>query len=336
LNIYQLKNDFHLELGGVLPEMKIAYHTYGTLNAAKNNVIVVVHALTANSDVSDWWNGLFGEGNLFDPSRYFIICANNLGSPYGSTCADDTHPMTGQRYGLDFPAVTIRDTAVAYLELLDHLGIHQIKMLMGGSCGGNIAQEMAILKPGLFDSLVMLCCSAKETPWVIAIHESQRMAMHVDSTFHLNNSIAGKEGLRASRAMALPYYRSHVSFVERQSEESLEKTSNFKAASYLKYQGEKFVNRFNAHCYYSLLSVLDTHNVGRGRQSVEDALEKIKAKTLVIGFDTDLLIPTVEQIYLSKHIQSAAYAEIKTIFGHDAFLIENDKILEAIQLHIDI
>ena len=334
MNDLKIAGDFDLELGGSIRDIKIRYHTYGTLNSKKDNVIIIVHALTANSDAEDWWKGLFGKGNVFDPTKHFIICANNLGSPYGTTSADDKNPTTGNRYGLDFPKVTIKDTAVLYLKLIEELGIHQVHLLMGGSCGGNIAQEMAIMKPDLFENMVLLCCSARETPWVIAIHESQRMAMHVDTTLYNNNSVAGKEGLRAARAMALPYYRSHISFVHRQAEDSFEKTSNFKAASYLKYQGEKFVNRFNAHCYYTLLSVLDTHNVGRGMDSMSDALEQIKSNSLVIGFSTDLLIPTVEQKFLADHIPNAEYEEIDTIYGHDAFLIETDKIREVIMKHL--
>ncbi|MEE9374102.1 MAG: homoserine O-acetyltransferase [Saprospiraceae bacterium] len=323
--------DFDLELGGVIKDVNILYHTYGDLNEDKDNVIVVIHALTASSDMADWWKGLYGPGNFFDPEKYFIICANNLGSPYGTTCADDINPDTGSRYGLDFPKVTIRDTARLHLILLKDLGIEKVKFIIGGSCGGNIAQEMAIINPSAIESLILLCCSAQETPWVIAIHESQRMAMHVDSSFHVNNTIAGKEGLRAARAMALPYYRSHTSFVKQQSEDSIFKINNFKAASYIKYQGEKFVKRFNSHCYYTLLNVLDTHNVGRGRESIIKALRQIKAKTLVIGFDSDLLIPIKEQKFLAEHIPNAAYAEISTIFGHDAFLIETDLIKAKIR-----
>ena len=335
MNTYHLKEKFELELGGSISGLKIGYHTYGTLNEDKSNVIFAVHALTANSDVSDWWSGLFGENRLFDPNKYFIICANNLGSCYGTTCADDINPDNEKRYGLDFPRITIRDTAVLHQLLLDHLGIDKVKFLIGGSCGGNISQEMAILNPDAFENMILLCCSAKESPWVIGIHESQRMAMNVDPTLHQNNSIAGSEGLRAARAMALPYYRSFISFVERQSESDINKTSNFRAASYLKYQGEKFVNRFNAHSYYTLLSTLDTHNVGRNRSSIKEALKEIKARTLVIGFNTDLLIPTGEQKFLAENIPNAKYEEIETLFGHDAFLIETDLILEKIKNHFD-
>jgi len=336
LKDHNLDISFELEHGHSLSEANIRYHTYGKLNAQKSNVIVAVHALTASSDVSDWWKGLFGTGKFFDPEKYFIICANNLGSSYGTTCANDVNPDNGKRYGLDFPQFTIRDTARLHLELLKALNISQVKFLIGGSCGGNISQEMAIIQPNLFKNMILLCCAVKESPWLIGIHESQRMAMNVDPTLHQNNAVAGNEGLRAARAMVLPYYRSFESFVAKQSETDQNKTTNFRAASYLKYQGEKFVNRFSAHAYYTLLSALDTHNIARNRESVTKALNQITANTLVIGFDTDLLIPTSEQKTIADGISHSHYSEISTLFGHDAFLIEAEKINRAINQYFNL
>lgn len=330
----QLSNPFHLETGGTLAKPTIAYNTYGTLNAAKNNVIVIVHALTANTVVPEWWGGLFGQSNVFDPEKYFIVCANNLGSPYGTTSPKHSDPTTGERYGLQFPFFTIRDTAKLHIHLLKHLGIEQIHLMIGGSCGGNIAQEMAIEWDEKIDNLVLLCCSAVESAWAIAIHESQRITLKIDPTFQENTPTAGQAGLKAARAIALPYYRSHPSFKIRQAETDLNKLKDFKAASYIDYQGVKFVNRFDVHCYYLLMNTLDTHNVGRGRESVESALAKITAKTVCIGFDTDLLVPKIEQQFLAQHIPNAEYAEIETLFGHDAFLIESEQIKKIIQQNI--
>lgn len=320
-----------LEAGGYIERPTVAYSTYGTLNDGKDNVIFVCHALTANSRVDDWWAGLFGEGNIFDPSRYFIICANNLGSPYGSSSPQNVNPDTGERYGLDFPFFTLRDTAVLHLRLLDHLHIDRLHLLIGGSCGGNIAQEMAILRPSAIEHLVLMCCSAQETPWVISIHESQRIALHSDPTLINNDAMAGSEGLRGARAFALPFYRSHPSFKLRQSESDHDKLSDYRAASYVRYQGQKFIDRFDAHCYYKLLNALDTHNVARGRTDVATALSRIKAATLSIGFSTDLLIPVIEQQLIADLIPQARYVEIETEFGHDAFLIEIQKLQEAIR-----
>lgn len=299
-------------------------------------MIVVCHALTANSEVSDWWNGLYGQDNLFDPSKYFIICANNLGSPYGTSSAKQRDPATGQRYGMDFPFFSIRDTARLHLLLLQHLNIKNIKLLIGGSCGGNICQEMAYKWGDRVENMVLLCCSPMETSWTIAIHESQRIVLKADPSLSEKNDTAGQSGLKACRAVALPFYRTQLSFKIRQKEADNSKMRDFKAASYINYQGKKFVDRFDAHCYYSLLNALDTHNMGRGRKSIEQALAEIKANTLVIGFDSDILIPPHEQRFLAEHIPNAAYKEIKTLFGHDAFLIENDKIRNGIKQHIDI
>ncbi|MEL6124343.1 MAG: alpha/beta fold hydrolase [Bacteroidota bacterium] len=199
-----------LELGGSLSTPHVNYTTYGELNASRDNVIWACHALTANSEVGDWWNALFGEGELFDPTKYFIICANNLGSPYGTSSPKTINPTTGEGYRHEFPAYTIRDTASLHLRLLDHLNIASIHCLIGGSCGGNIAQEMAISLGDRVKSMRIMCCSAQESPWVISIHESQRIAMHADLTFKGNEPTAGQEGLRGARAFALPFYRSNL------------------------------------------------------------------------------------------------------------------------------
>ncbi len=321
---------FKLESGEEIPELRIRYHTYGKLNENKDNVIWVCHALTANSAVHDWWSGLFGAGNIFDPEKYFIVCSNNFGSPYGSSSPEHINPITNERYGMSFPDFTLKDTALAIIELMDHLEIADIHLLMGGSCGGNIALEIAIVLQERIKNMVLLCCSAQEKPWTIAIHHAQRMVLDTDPDFNKNRSRTAINGLKAARAFALPFYRTSRSMNLRQQEEESDKTADFKASSYLAYQGEKFTKRFDAHCYYKLLCALDTHNLGRGRKSVASALQQIKCKTLVLGIDSDIFIPVNEQLYLSKHLPNAQYKEIKSIFGHDAFLIETNQIKEQI------
>lgn len=336
INTYIVPEDFKLESGAHLKNAPIAYSTYGSLNADQSNVILVCHALTASSRVHDWWEGLFGAGRLFDPNRYFIVCINNLGSPYGTASPKSINPDTGARYGHDFPFYTIRDTARLHELLLRHLGVQRVHLLIGGSCGGNIAQEIAYNMKERLDNLVLMCCSAQETPWVISIHESQRIALHSDPSFSSNEEGAGSAGLRGARAFALPFYRSHPSFKIRQSEESDDVISDFKASSYVRYQGDKFVNRYDAHCYYHQLNALDTHHIGRGRGGITTALSEISAKTLSIGFNTDLLIPVIEQQILAKHIPNAEYLEIDTPFGHDAFLIEIEDIASGIAKYMDL
>ena len=329
---YHLEQPFALETGGSLARPTIAYNTYGKLNAARDNVIWICHALTANSDADDWWHGLFGRGDIFDWDKYFIVCANNLGSPYGSSSARQLDPDTGKPYGLDFPFFTIRDTARLHLELLWHLGIQRIHLLIGGSCGGNIAQEMALqLTPERVESLVLLCCSARESPWAVAIHEAQRLVLRADPTLSDKTETAGQTALKACRGVALPYYRTQQSFNLRQKEITNDVLTDFRASSYINYQGQKFVRRFDAPCYYTLLGALDTHNLGRGRESIEAALTELTCRTVVIGFQADLLVPITEQQFLAKHLPSADLFELRSIFGHDAFLIEHAAIRKAIR-----
>ncbi len=335
-SFHHLDQPYQLEQGGVITQPVIAYHTYGTLNEKRDNVIMICHALTANSDAEDWWHGLFGAGDIFDWDKYFIICANNLGSPYGTSSPKQINTETNKRHGLDFPFFTIRDTANLHIRLLEHFDIQSVKLLMGGSCGGNICQEIAYSWSEKIENMALLCCSAMETPWVIAIHESQRITLRTDPTLYEKSETAGQNGLKACRAVALPFYRTHPSFKLRQNEIDLNKVDNFRAASYIDYQGDKFVKRFDPQCYYLLLSVLDTHNTGRGRTSIEHALSGMKANTVVIGFDSDILIPKIEQQFLAKHIPNAKYVEIKSLFGHDAFLIETDDIRKAIREKIEI
>ena len=328
---------FALETGGRLARPRIAYNTYGKLNAARDNVIWICHALTANSDADDWWHGLFGKGDIFDWDKYFIVCANNLGSPYGSSSARRPDPTTGEVYGLDFPFFTIRDTARLHLELLRHFGIARLHLLIGGSCGGNIAQEMALhLADGQVENLVLLCCSARESPWAVAIHEAQRLVLRADPTLGDRSETAGQTALKACRATALPYYRTQQSFNLRQREIDNAVLTDFRASSYINYQGDKFVQRFDAPCYYTLLHALDTHNLGRGRESIEAALAAITCRTAVLGFASDLLVPVVEQQFLAKHLPDAKLVEIKSIFGHDAFLIEHAAIRRAIRSHLTV
>lgn len=335
-SFYHLEEPFELENGGLLEQPVIAYHTYGTLNKNRDNVIFICHALTANSDADDWWHGLFGKGDIFDWDKYFIICANNLGSPYGTTSPKHKDPATGEIYGMDFPFFTLRDTARLHIKILEHFDISSVHLLIGGSGGGNICQEIAFSWKDRIQNMVLLCCSAMETPWVIAIHESQRIALEADTTLYHKTDGAGQAGLKACRGLALPFYRTHISFKLRQKEIDLDKVSDFRASSYIHYQGDKFVKRFDAHCYYKLLTALDTHNMGRGRGSIEQALSTITANTVVIGFDSDILMPKIEQQFLAKHIPNAVYAEIKSLFGHDAFLIEIDDIRKNIREHLNI
>lgn len=322
---------FPLENGSVLPSLDIAYHTYGKLNAQKNNVIWVCHALTANSDVLDWWKGLFGENNLFNPNDHFIVCANNLGSCYGSTGPLSINPDSKEPWYGYFPNITIRDMVNALDLLRIHLGIEKINTVIGGSQGGQIAQEWVLKQPELFQNLILIATNAQHSSWGIAFNESQRLAIKADRTYYSNSETGGQKGLAAARSIALLSYRNYNTYVETQKESNPDKLHDYASASYQRYQGEKLVKRFNAYSYVRLSEAMDSHNVSRNRaERTEHALRLIKTNTLVIGISSDMLFPIVEQKFLAKHIANAEFAEIDSFYGHDGFLIETEKLTRVI------
>ncbi|WDF53562.1 homoserine O-acetyltransferase family protein [Mucilaginibacter sp. KACC 22063] len=328
--IYQHTEEFVLESGQTLSGLEIGFHTYGRLNKHRDNVVWVCHALTANSDVFDWWKGLFGDNNLFNPEDHFIVCANVLGSPYGTTNPLSTNPVTGSPYYLSFPQFTIRDVAKAHQLLADHLGIDQINILIGGSLGGQQAMEWSIDQPDRIKNLILIATNARHSPWGIAFNESQRMAITTDRTFYANKPDGGAKGLKAARSFALLSYRNYKTYNLTQQESADNITDNFRASSYQNYQGEKLVKRFNAYSYWYLTKLMDSHDTGRNRGGVEKALSTIKAKTLVIGIRSDFLFPIEEQQYLFQHIPKAAFAELDSFYGHDGFLIETEALTNII------
>lgn len=327
------KQKFVLESGKALPELQIAFHTYGKLNAKKDNVIWVTHALTANADVFDWWKGLFGKNNLFNPEEQFIVCANIIGSHYGSTGPLSINPDTGNPYYHHFPEITIRDIVYTLELLRKNLGIEKINTLIGGSLGGQQALEWAILKNDIIENLVVLATNAQHSPWGIAFNETQRLAIKADRSWYNFSPDAGVKGLKAARAIALLSYRNYSTYNTSQKENTNDNTDNFRASSYQNYQGEKLVNRFNAYSYWHLSKAMDSHNIGRNRDGIENALKQINSKTLVIGISSDVLFPTEEQKFLAKNIRNAKYVEIDSLYGHDGFLIETEKIANEIQNH---
>jgi len=322
---------FQLECGEVLPELTVGYHTFGKLNEEGTNVIWVCHALTANSDVSDWWNELFGEGKVFDPDKYFIVCANILGSCYGSTCARSISSNTNRAYGVDFPLITIRDIVRAHELLCKYLNIKKIALCMGGSCGGHQVLEFAFLYPNLINRMALLVTAARESAWAISTHEAQRLAIEADPTWKEDYDEAGAKGLKAARGVGLLGYRTFQSYVDRQTDEK-DKLENLKASSYINYQGEKLMKRFYAQCYYSLTKALDTHHLGRGRESIESVLKKLTMPAFILSIDSDNLIPPSQQQILADYLPNNVHHLITSDFGHDGFLIEaptiNNLILE--------
>ena len=318
MQVYTAKEKtFPLENGKQLENLTVAYHTYGEYKKGITPVIWVCHALTANSDVADWWANIFGENNILDPDKYFIVCANNLGSCYGTSSPISLQNSSNKKYGKFFPAISIRDITVAHIALKNYLDIDEIFLLIGGSMGGQQAMEWAIQEPNSIKNLVLLATNAKHSPWGIAFNEVQRMAIE-----------NGKDGLEVARAIAMLSYRNYEMY-ERTAKPN-ETVGNYGAASYQRHQGEKLALRFDADCYHTLSSAMDSHDVGRGRNSMEAALAKITANTLVVGIATDILFPVKEQIFLYDNIPNSSLKLIDSPYGHDGFLTEGEKINEII------
>ena len=321
---------FKLESGKEIENLQVAYQTYGKLNASKSNVIWVCHALTANADVFEWWEGLFGPNALFNPEDHYIVCANVLGSNYGTTNPLSTNSTTGLPYYLSFPQFTIRDFVSAHQLLANHLGIESIKLLIGGSLGGQQAVEWGIIEPSRIENLILVATNAVHSPWGIAFNESQRLAIATDRTFFANQPNGGSKGLKTARSIALLSYRTYNAYGNTQVESVNDKTDHFRASSYQNYQGEKLINRFNAYSYYYLTKAMDSHNVGRNRNSIAEALQLITANTLVIGIENDFLFPLSEQKFLADQINNAQFAAIHSEYGHDGFLIETNALTNII------
>ena len=321
---------FKLESGEVLPSLEIAYHTYGKLNSEKSNVIWICHALTASSDIADWWSGLVGEGKPFNTNKYFIVCANILGSCYGSSGPFSINPKTGNKYYSQFPQVTIRDMVNAHILLRKHLGINKVFIGTGGSMGAYQIMEWAVMEPSVFDRMILMCTSAKESAWGIAIHTAQRLAIEADSTWKEASDKAGQKGLKAARAIGMLTYRNYETFAHQQTDSDNNKIDDFKASSYINYQGDKLVKRFNVYSYWLLTKAMDSHNLARDRKKIEAVLKSIKTKTLVIGISSDQLCPPQEQKSLAKHLSNAILEIIDSTYGHDGFLVEWKKLTKVI------
>jgi homoserine O-acetyltransferase len=322
---------FTLESGVVLPGITIAYHTYGRPDALQSNVVWVCHALTANSDAAGWWPGLIGEGCIINPRGHYIVCANILGSCYGTTGPLTIDPSTSEPYYSSFPPVTIRDIVKAHILLRQHLGIEKIFLLMGGSMGGYQVMEWCLMEPAIIRHLFLAATSAAESAWGIAIHATQRLAIEADATWKDHSPRAGQNGLKAARAIGILTYRNYAILVQKQTDTDTEKIDHYRAASYINYQGSKLMHRFNAYCYWLLTKAMDSHHLARGRgDKLESILSRITQPTLIMGINSDILCPVEEQRFIAAHLPHASLVEINSIYGHDGFMVEVEKISSSL------
>ncbi|ABL65783.1 homoserine O-acetyltransferase MetX [Chlorobium phaeobacteroides] len=324
---------FQTELGALLPEVRIAYRTWGTLNASKNNVILICHALTGSADADFWWKGMFAEGGAFDETENFIICSNVLGSCYGTTGPISPNPLTGRRYGSDFPLITIRDMVNLQHRLLDELGIAELQLVVGASLGGMQVLEWGFLYPGMVKAMMPMGISGRHSAWCIAQSEAQRQAIYADRDWRdgwYREDAPPAGGFAAARMMAMCSYRSYENFQTRFGRNQTE-SSLYEVENYLHHQGEKLVERFDANTYITLTKAMDTHDVARGRGAYEDVLGSLRIPVEILSINSDVLYPKEEQEELARLIPTAGIIYLEEPYGHDAFLIDTEKVSRMVR-----
>lgn len=338
-----------LESGAQLPHARLAYETWGTLTAARDNAVLVVHALTGDSHVAGrpgaghatagWWGGIVGSRCAIDTDRWFVIAPNMLGGCQGSTGPSSFAP-DGTEWGSRFPYLTIRDQVTAQVALADALGIERFAAVIGGSMGGMHALEWAVQYPQRVQRLAVLAAPAVSSADQIALNSVQLEAIRMDSLFrdgdYYDETEGPYRGLALARRMALLNYRSSSELNERFERswqgvlDPLGRGGRFAVESYLDFHGNKFTRRFDANSYITLVEAMNSHDIARGRGSLTDALSSVTARTLVLGIDSDRLFPVEQQQVLAAHLPTTIHGHeavvISSPFGHDAFLIEDELV----------
>lgn len=327
IRIHHHPHPFTTESGHVFPELDIAYKTWGTLNEAADNAVLVCHALTGHAAADEWFPGLFDADGILDPSRQFIVCSNVLGSCYGTT-----GPRTGRARGGDFPIVTIRDMVRVEQILIDALGVKSIELAIGGSMGGMQVLEWSVMDHRV-QKMMLIAMGKAHSAWAIGIGEAQRQAIYADPNWnggHYPADAPPAAGLSSARQMGMVFYRSAESFERRFGRDAQPGNPDlFKVQSYLQYQGAKLVDRFDAVTYVRLTQAMDSHDIARGRGTFEDVLGAVTIPALVLGISSDALYWPWEQKELARLLGNGTYSELDSDEGHDAFLIEFPKMVAA-------
>lgn len=328
IKITTLNKSWTTESGHTFPTVDIAWKSWGTLNEKRDNVILICHALTGHAAADEWFSGLFDEDGILDPEKQFILCINVPGSCYGSTGPTSINPKTGKAWQADFPEITIRDIVTFQQLLLDEWNIQGIELALGGSMGGMTALEFAIMDERV-KSAALFVMGKAHAPWAIGISQAQRMAIYADENWkegYYDLEHPPVKGLAAARAMALITYRAPENYKKKFGREIHPEKKIYQVESYLNYQGQKLTQRFDANTYIILSKAMDSHDVSRGRTCFEEVLGNLHKQILIVGFDNDLLYPIEEQRELAALLANAQLAELKSPYGHDAFLIEFEQL----------
>jgi homoserine O-acetyltransferase len=340
---YYTIDSLTLESGEKLEHVTLAYETYGTLNENRTNAVMILHALSGDAHAAGldieqknpgWWDSMIGPGRAFDTNKYFVISSNVIGGCKGSTGPSSINPATGRHYALDFPIVTINDMADAQKRLIDHLGIDKLLTAVGGSMGGMLALSWLVRYPDRIRSAIPIATAIKHGPQQIAFNEVGRQAIMADPHWNSGNYYGGPlpaKGLAVARMIGHITYMSDMSMEEKfgrqrkNGTEPFKFTADYEVEGYLRYRGDSFVKRFDANSYLYITKAMDNFDATQWRP-LQDSLQGLKTKVLVIAFKSDWLYPA----YQSKEIVKACkrsgiettYCEVDSTYGHDAFLLE--------------
>ena len=347
-------DEVELECGRKLGPITLAYETYGELNEAKDNVVLIVHALSGDAHVAGynspddekpgWWDMMIGPGKGFDTNKYFLLCSNIIGGCKGSTGPSSIHPQTGRPYGLSFPVVTVKDMVNAQKALCDHLGLDKLLCVVGGSMGGMQVLQWAVSYPEMVRLVIPIATTGRLSAQAIAFNEVGRQAIMSDPDW-MAGDYYGKttphRGLAIARMIGHITYMSDMSMHQKfgrmlqdKAEYGYDFVTDFQVESYLRYRGDSFVKRFDANSYLYITKAMDYFDLGQAYGSLREAFAGVKTKFLVISFSSDWLFPP----YQSKEIISALrqndidaiYMEIQSDYGHDAFLLESVQLTQVI------
>lgn len=350
---HDLEAPLKLENGKVLNGVKVAYNTYGKLNEKGDNAILICHALTGSSqagveqgsdDLKDgFWAPIIGPGRLFDPERHYIVCMNILGSCYGTTGPTSVNPETGEIYGPEFPRITIRDIVKLQKEMMEVLGVKKWHAVAGGSIGGMQALEWAVMYPELQDKIIVIAAPFWLNSHAIAYNWVGIKAIKQDRNwqggYYYKYGVKPREGLTLARMSAMLTYKSGQLLIDRFGREGKDvryEGSEFEVESYLEHQGETFVNRFDANSYLTLVDAMNYHDITKPYEGdLQKALSRIKSDVLLVGIKEDLLYPPALKEHMKKELKKAGvnvkHQQFSSPHAHDAFLVEFDKLAEAIR-----
>jgi homoserine O-acetyltransferase len=343
VTLAQPPDDLILESGERLGPITIAYETYGQLNKARTNAVLLFHALSGDAHAAGyhagderpgWWDGMIGPAKAFDTDRYFIICSNVIGGCMGSTGPSSVNPKTGRPYGLDFPIITIKDMINAQARLLDYLGIGSLLCVAGGSMGGMLALQFVVSYPSRVRSAIPVATTARHSAQQIAFNEVGRQAIMADPNWNNGDYYDGTpptRGLSVARMVGHITYMSDASMAEKFGRRLKDRVENekfepdFEVEGYLQYRGDNFVKRFDANSYLYITKALDYFDLDNGK-GLNQVLKGIKARFLVMAFKSDWLYPAYQSREIVKACKlagvDATYCELNSSYGHDAFLLE--------------